>query len=116
MTVGSLGRFRRLLDDFCEMVPAHVRAATAAPDASQAGILERLANLLESFARTRGGATDGDPTSDEPPRSVDIAAAQALLDEFARLRGPSADVDPIIRFQTLLDEFSRAQTNSGSLT
>ena len=116
VTVGSLGRFRRLLDDFCAIVRTHVRSAATAPDADEGALLERLTTLLESFAQTRGGATAGDSSRGEPSPSVGIAAAEALLNEFVRLRGLSADADPVVRFQTLLDEFSRAQTNSGSLT
>ena len=116
VTVGSLGRFRRLLDDFCAIVPTHVRTAATAPDADEGALLDRLTTLLESFAQTRGGATEIDPASEEPRCSVDLAAAQSLLDELVRLRGLTSDVDQVVRFQTLLDEFSRIQNGSGSPT
>jgi hypothetical protein len=114
VTVGSLGRFRRLLDDFCAIAPDRPFDSPRAAEGDESALLERLSTLLEAFAQLGGEITACGTASEETAGRVDVAVAQTLLDEFVHLRVRMADVGLLIRLQTLLDEYSRSRADASS--
>lgn len=114
ITAGSLGRFRRLLDDFCEVVPTDSRTVSSELAEDGAVLVERLATLLESFAQVREGGAPNGVKASGATAEVDVAALEALLDEFVRQRGPTVRVDTLVQLRALLDEFARVHVAPNS--